>query len=302
MSGTEGTQPLPACEAPRKDEPGSGSAGDGVEELETRLPSTSAAVHEVIRRDGDKELGREAMALLWSAIAGGITMSTSFMARGILAANLPATDFGFLIEAMGYTLGFLLVIAANQQLFTENTVTAVLPFMTRPDRRNFQRLLRLWGVVLAGNSLGALVAAGVFAFMPVFPAEVSAAFVEIGHHLVEKPVAQMLGGGIISGWLIATMVWALYATPQSKFAIIFLATYLIAIGDFPHVIVGTVEVLYLVLNGELGLVAAVLHFWLPVLAGNVIGGTLIFALISHAQVRADRSGGGESLPVGDPRR
>ncbi|MEI4469700.1 formate/nitrite transporter family protein [Frigidibacter sp. MR17.24] len=248
-------------------------------------------MHEVIRRDGDKELNREVMALLWSAVAGGITMSTSFMARGILRANLPETDFGFLFEAMGYTVGFLFVIAANQQLFTENTVTAVLPFMTRPDRRNLMRLLRLWGVVLAGNTLGGLIAAAVFAFMPVFPPDVGEAFVEIGHHLVEKPALQMLGGGIISGWLIATMVWAIYATGQAKLAIIFLATYLIAIGDFPHVIVGTVEVLHLLMLGETATGAAIFRFWLPVLAGNVIGGTLIFALISHAQVRADHDSG-----------
>ncbi|WHU44844.1 hypothetical protein OXL99_08730, partial [Pseudomonas fulva] len=30
-----------------------------------------------------------------------------------------------------------------------------------------------------------------------------------------------------------------------------------------------------------------LHFALPTLAGNIIGGSLIFGLISHAQVRSD---------------
>ncbi|KAB2782871.1 formate transporter, partial [Brucella anthropi] len=52
--------------------------------LKERLPSKSAAIHELIRRDGEKEINRDAMALFWSAIAGGISMSTSMIARGIL--------------------------------------------------------------------------------------------------------------------------------------------------------------------------------------------------------------------------
>lgn len=273
-------------------EPGErGSAGKDaapdVEELEQHLPSTAAAVHEVIRREGDKELERDFMALMWSAIAGGITMSTSFMARGLLQAHLPPSEFGFLIEAMGYTLGFVFVICAGQQLFTENTVTPVLPVMSQPTGQNVLRLLRLWGTVLLGNTIGALLAAAVFVWLPIFSADVHGAFAEIGHHLMDRPAGQMFAGGIISGWVIATLVWAMFASPDARLPLIFLATYLIAVGDFPHVIVGTVEVGYVLMEGQGELSRAVFGFWLPTLAGNVVGGTFIFALISHAQVRAD---------------
>ncbi len=40
----------------------------------------------------------------------------------------------------------------------------------------------------------------------------------------------------------------------------------------------------LVLDGDIGWWAIVREFFLPVLAGNVIGGTALFALISYAQV------------------
>ncbi|WP_353934143.1 formate/nitrite transporter family protein, partial [Shigella sonnei] len=46
------------------------------------------------------------------------------------------------------------VIMARQQLFTENTVTAVLPVMQKPTMSNVGLLMRLWGVVLLGNILG----------------------------------------------------------------------------------------------------------------------------------------------------
>ncbi|MCK1975166.1 formate/nitrite transporter family protein, partial [Bacillus safensis] len=82
-------------------------------------------------------MNREAMALLWSAIAGGISMSTSMIARGILETYLPEGDLFFLISSAGYTVGFIIVIIANQQLFTENTITPVLPFMVEPTLSHF---------------------------------------------------------------------------------------------------------------------------------------------------------------------
>ena len=227
------------------------------------------------------------MALLLSAIAGGITMSSSFLARGLLKSNLPETGFGFLIDSAGYTLGFIFVIATGQQLFTENTVTPVLPVMTKPTKRNFGRLLRLWGTVLLGNTIGGVLAGAVLAFAPVFSPELLISFEKISSHMLDKPWPEMLGGGIISGWLIATLVWAIFAEPRAKIVLIFLTTYLIAIGDFPHVIVGTVEAAFMVLLGQVPLWDTISGFWWPTLVGNVLGGTFIFALISHAQVRAD---------------
>jgi len=61
---------------------------------------------------------------------------------------------------------------------------------------------------------------------------------------------------------------------------------MIAIGGFTHIIVGSAEAMYMVFAGEISFVDAVLRFGLPTLVGNVVGGSLIFALISHAQVRS----------------
>ena len=57
----------------------------------------------------------------------------------LLFEHLPDNDIGFLVESLDYTVGFLVVIMARQQLFTENTVTAVLPVMSQPRIGRFRR-------------------------------------------------------------------------------------------------------------------------------------------------------------------
>jgi len=147
--------------------------------------------------------------------------------------------------------------------------------------------VRLWMLVLAGNVCGAAVAAWVFAVLPVFPGPVDAAFQELGVKLMEYDAFTMFSKAILSGWLIATLVWVLSSIDQGKILMIFIVTYLMGLGDFPHIIVGSVEVLYLMFLGKLAVADALWTFGVPTLLGNLLGGTVIFALISHAQVRND---------------
>jgi formate/nitrite transporter FocA (FNT family) len=61
-------------------------------------------------------------------------------------------------------------------------------------------------------------------------------------------------------------------------------TYLIVIAGFTHIVAGSVEAFLLVLNGQFGLGQMLADFTVPVLLGNIIGGTALFAVISYAQV------------------
>lgn len=264
-------------------------SGKKIEIDEERLPSRAMAIHEHIRQDGEKELERDAMALLWSAIAAGLSMGASLLAKGIFHVQLDGVPGGFLLENLGYTFGFIIVIMARQQLFTENTVTAVLPVMQKPTSGNFGLLMRLWGIVLFGNVLGTGVAAWAFEYMPIFDEETRDAFVKIGMDVMKNSPTEMFANAIISGWLIATMVWMFPAAGAAKIVVIILMTWLIALGDTTHIVVGSVEILYLVFNGTVHWSEFLWPFALPTLAGNICGGTFIFALMSHAQIRNDMS-------------
>lgn len=263
--------------------------GKKIEVDEDRLPSRAMAIHEHIRQEGEKEMERDAMALLWSAIAAGLSMGASLLAKGIFHVQLKGVPGGFLLENLGYTFGFIIVIMARQQLFTENTVTAVLPVMQKPTLSNFSLLMRLWGVVLLGNIIGTGIAAWAFEHMPIFDEQTRDAFVKIGMDVMKNSPTEMFANAIISGWLIATMVWMFPAAGAAKIVVIILMTWLIALGDTTHIVVGSVEILYLVFNGSLHWSDFIWPFALPTLAGNICGGTFIFALMSHAQIRNDMS-------------
>lgn len=263
--------------------------GEEIEVDEEALPSRAAAVHEQIRQEGEKELERDGLALLFSAIAAGLSMGASLMAKGIFQANLHDVPGGFLLENLGYTFGFIIVIMARQQLFTENTVTAVLPIMHKPSGSNLLLLLRLWGLVLVGNLVGTALAALAFTHMPIFDDTVRSAFVSISQKVMDNTPGEMFANAVVSGWIIATMVWMFPSAGGAKIWIIILMTWLVALGDLAHIVVGSVEIFYLVFNGEIPWQQFIWPFALPTLAGNIIGGTFIFALISHAQIRNDMS-------------
>ncbi len=78
-----------------------------------------------------------------------------------------------------------------------------------------------------------------------------------------------------------------HAAEGAKIWIIAMVTYLMALGSFTHIVVGSAEVGYLAFAGEIGWTEFLLKFALPTLGGNIVGGSLIFALISHAQIRSE---------------
>ncbi len=260
-----------------------------IEVDEEKLPSRAAAVHEQIRMEGEKELERDWLALLLSALAAGLSMGASLAAKGIFHARLPDDPSRFFIENIGYTFGFIIVIMARQQLFTENTVTAVLPIMHKPTPKNFVILFRLWGIVLLGNLLGTGLAALAFIYMPIFDENTRAAFTSLSQEIMHNTPGEMFANGILAGWIIATMVWMFPSARAAKIWVIVLMTYLVAICDLTHIVVGSVEILYLVFSGALPWQEFFYPFAIPTLAGNIIGGSFIFALISHAQIRNDMS-------------
>ncbi len=262
------------------------------EEAEERSVSEAAAlspklIYEVIRRDGEEELARSKRSLIWSGIAAGMLISLSVLGEAIFRTHLPDTPYRYLIENLGYSLGFLAVIMGRMQLFTENTITTVLPIMQARTWHALGCMLRLWGIVLCANVIGAFAAASLFVFTPALPPELMPAIEELSRHATGMPASEGFWRAIPAGIIVALIVWMLPQADETAFFLILTFTWLIAAGDFTHIVAGSVEMAVLVLQGQLGISQAVFSFFLPVLTGNIIGGTMIFTLVAWGQVRDD---------------
>ena len=252
--------------------------------VEERSELRTPIIYEVIRQRGDEEMNRPATSLWWSGVAAGLSISFSLLSQGILELNLPEQQWTPLVGSLGYAVGFVMVVLGRQQLFTENTITAVLPVMAEFSMHNLWRMLRMWLIVWLANTAGTFGAA-LFCFLaPVMDPEVLRSMLDVSRRLLENDWPQMFFKGISAGFLIAAMVWLIPSAEAAKFWVITVMTSLIAAGQFVHIVAGSVEAFLLVLNGELGLGRMLLGFTVPALAGNIVGGTVLFALLSHAQV------------------
>lgn len=260
------------------------------ERAERRSAVSASVVHEAIRREGEAELLRPPAALFWSGVAAGLSMGFSLAVEGLLAARLPDAPWRSAVSSLGYSVGFLIVVLGRQQLFTENTLTVMLPLLTRRDGRTLQLVARLWAIVLGANLVGALAFGLVAARLPVFSAADLRGFDAVAASAMAGDAGATFLRAIFAGWLIALMVWLLPAAEAGRVWIIVIITYVVALGGFAHIIAGSVEGFYAVARGLLTAPDFVARFLVPTLVGNVLGGVSLVAALNHAQVVAGDRG------------
>ncbi len=256
------------------------------QEAEERTSVSAVVVHEAIRVDGEEELNRSASALAWSGLAAGLSMGFSFVGQALIYASLPDAPWRHLLVAMGYPVGFLIVILGRQQLFTENTLTPIIPLLTRRSYTTLGRVARLWVTVLASNMVGAHIFAWVAAATPMFRPPIQAAMLALGHEAMDVGFGTAILRGIFAGWLIAMVVWIMAATQVDRVLIIGILTYIVGLAGLTHIIAGSIEVLFLVFAGAKSWYAVSWGYLLPTLIGNCIGGVSLTAAVNHAQVVA----------------
>ncbi|WP_439620695.1 formate/nitrite transporter family protein [Gemmata sp.] len=256
------------------------------QQAEERTAPSGRVVYKAILKEGEEELERASAALFWS----GLSMGFSLIAEGLLTARLPDEPWRPLVSKFGYSTGFLIVVLGRQQLFTENTLTPVLPLLKRRERATAANLLRLWAVVLAANLLGALAVALAVTHGDAFGPADRAAFAEIGRRALAPGFGEVVARGVFAGWLIALMVWLLPFAESGRVWVIIVLSYVVGVGEFSHVIAGSAEVFAAAAAGGASWAAALGGFVAPALVGNVIGGVALVAVLNHAQVVSGESG------------
>ena len=260
---------------------------DEREAVADRQAASARVIHEVIRRSGDEEMERPAVSLVWSGLAGGVAISASVLGQSLIEEMLPKASWAPLVASFGYTLGFLIVILGRLQLFTESTLSAVIPVATHPSLGNVGRLLRFWAIVLVANLAGTFFIAYLNGHDLITTPAHREAMLELSRKLLTHDWPQFISLGVPAGFLIASVPWALPSARGQEFWIVLVLTYFIALGGFAHVVAGSGEAWLLVVSGETSFAHALFGIIAPTLLGNVIGGTGLFALLAHAQVRQE---------------
>ena len=283
---TEQTDPKSSSE--ESSGQGSGESHASSEKKAQEAESLDAkTTYEVIRREGEKELERSSDALFWSGLAAGLSMGLSFLGEGLLRSHLPEAPWRPLVTKLGYSFGFLVVIFGSQQLFTENTLTPMVPLLSKKSRVTLRNVLRLWAVVLVANLIGTLLFALALGRLAVVEPQTTRALSDIAREAMRHDWWTTVLHAVYAGWLVALLVWMLPAAENGKLAVIVLIAWLIGIGGFAHIIAGSSEVFYAAWRGEATWGQALLGFVVPSLIGNMLGGITLVAALNHAQATSD---------------
>ena len=244
-------------------------------------------LHRTVREEGETAVNRPAAALLWSGLAAGIAINASLLFEGALYAHLPDAPWRPTVVSLGYPIGFLIVVLGRMQLFTESTITAMLPLATKPSLAALGRTLRLWALVILANLAGTALVASAMASGLIGDDALRAAMIAVSAKVMTLGAGATFLNAIPAGFFIAILAWTLPGARAQSFLIISAITYLVALAGFSHSIVGSSEVFLLIFSGKASALALIAASLIPAILGNLLGGAGIFALLAHAQVRSD---------------
>ena len=241
-------------------------------------------IHENILKEADSELVRPVSELLLSGLASGLSIGFCFLAVALVRSRM-APENHAIAAALGYPLGFIFVVLARHQLFTENTLEPVIPLHERRDRESFRKVLRLWGLVLVSNLIGASIFAFVIARTRALDPSLDGTLLDVAREGTAGAALLLLYKGIWAGWLVALMAWLLASTRETvaQILLVWLTTAPIAAFGFKHSIAGATEAFYRAWLGDARWGEMLGSFELPALIGNIIGGVVLVALVNHGQ-------------------
>ncbi len=234
------------------------------------------------------------LPLLPMAMLG--VLAGAFIGLGAMCYVLVLSDasLGFaaarLLGGLSFSLGLLLVVVAGAELFTGNNLLA----MAWADGRiGTRELLRNWGVVCAANFVGA-VGLALLVYLSQHPrmngGAVALEYVRIAAAKGALPFGEAFFKGVLCNVLVCMAVWMALAgrsVVDKAVAIVFPITAFVAAG-FEHSIANMYLIpLGLLLREGSGAVGASLGWaalftnLVPVILGNLVGGSVLVALVYH---------------------
>ncbi|WP_203295730.1 formate/nitrite transporter family protein [Luteirhabdus pelagi] len=260
-------------------------------ELDKTKPSeiTSKKSHgEILKEqicEAQEVYKKNPLSILSSSFTAGLEIGFTFLLLCCLFFFLEgkvAEDTIFKMLSVVYPVGFILVILGQSILFTEQTSLLTLPVLNR--KQGIGQLLRLWGLVIAGNLLGGWAMAGILVWigpkLNIFTLDVVG---KIAEHVTDYSGEVIFVSAILAGWLMGLLSWVVTSSKEtiSRIFIIYMITAILAFAGLHHSIVGNVEVFAGLISGPEISWMDYLKFQSIALVGNALGGAVFVALLKY---------------------
>ena len=235
--------------------------------------------------DAKETFERSLGSLFTSAFTAGLEIGISFFmiltAFAFLHEVLPS-HYALVLASLLYPIGFIIVVIGQSLLFTEQTSLLSLPVLNGIEP--FSKLLRLWGIVIAGNVVGgclfAALMVGLGLNMHLFSVNAIDTYAE---HILGFKWWVIFGSAILAGWMMGVTAWLVTSARDtlSRIVLVTIITGSIGFLGLHHSIVGNIEVFSALLYGNTVSLWRYLLFLVVVLMGNTVGGVVFVAVLKN---------------------
>jgi formate/nitrite transporter FocA (FNT family) len=262
------------------------------------LEEAQKTYHTVLEQqltEATEELKRSAAGLLLSSLSAGMDLGFGPLLMAValtLVGDAWSHQASQILVANAYAVGFIFVVIGRSTLFTERTMSAVLPILDGKAR--VSELFRLWGMALVGNLVGGALIAAIIAFLgPLLGVVQVPALAEIAEKLIRHPWWVMLLSGVLAGWLMGLMTWLVTAARDTTGQIlaVWMTAFVLGLVGLHHSIAGSIEILMALFAGAGPTAADFGKFIVCAVLGNAVGGSCFVALLKFGHVRAGQSAG-----------
>ena len=256
-------------------------AGD--DNLSAPKSYASILVEQVI--DAKETFNRSLGSLFTSAFTAGMEIGFSLFvilaAFALLNEVLPS-HYAMVLASLLYPLGFIIVVIGQSLLFTEQTSLLSLPVLNKIEP--LRKLLRLWGIVIAGNIVGGCLFAALMIGLGINMQLFTAADIDAyAQHVLGFEWWVIFGSSILAGWMMGVAAWLVTSARDtlSRIVLVSLITGSIGFLGLHHSIVGNIEVFSALMYGNSVSLLSYLCFLVVVLVGNTIGGVVFVAVLKN---------------------
>ncbi len=232
--------------------------------------------------EGRRRLRRTPREVLATGVVGGLDLGI-----GVIALLVVHHATGSkMLAALAFGIGFIALVLANSELFTENFLVPIAALVT--GKATGGQVARLWVGTLVGNLLGGwLVMAIAMSALPDLHADAR----EFGIFYAELGITwEAFALALLGGVAITLMTWMERgaATVGPKLVAAVSIAFVLVAAPLNHSVVGSLEMFAALQTGAPFGYADWLGALGLAVAGNVVGGVGLVTVLRLAQLPPDR--------------